>query len=474
MLVFAIIISVIFSIICIFGASKLVKESLVLSPVNENKEYFPTQQIIATPTKILLKDPENVEESNTENEVLEDKNTIPPEIISEMEVIEKQVVQERGIEYSDTITRVIFTQEQLIDRVVNDFLEDYTEENAYQDVVVLNAFGLIGPNFDIYNFYKDVLTEQIAGFYDEETKEMVIVQDLSFNGIERLTYAHEFTHALQDQEFGISQGLNYNDDSCKDDSERCAAIQALLEGDATLSELTWFSNYATPQDQEDILSFYETYKSPVLDNSPSFFEKDFLFPYESGYDFVLYLYEHGGWDEIEKAYLSVPVSTEQILHPERYPTDKPSPVDLPSIETLLGEGWDLMEQGVMGEWYTYLILAHGINPVTWVADSTGKIAAEGWGGDSYMVYHDIEDNKTSMVLKTEWESREDAEEFLDAFIIYADSRFGVPIESTSNFYSWESITQTNLFKIDNNFTTWILAPEKSLAVTILTEISNKE
>jgi len=42
-----------------------------------------------------------------------------------------------------------------------------------------------------------------------------------------------FTHVLQDQAYRLSEGLGLNDEACEADSEKCAATQALIEGDAT-------------------------------------------------------------------------------------------------------------------------------------------------------------------------------------------------------------------------------------------------
>ena len=54
------------------------------------------------------------------------------------------------------------------------------------------------------------------------------------------TYAHEYAHVLQDQVYDFEDGLQYTDESCEANSERCAGIQALIEGDAVLSEMQWF------------------------------------------------------------------------------------------------------------------------------------------------------------------------------------------------------------------------------------------
>jgi hypothetical protein len=302
---------------------------------------------------------------------------------------------------------------------------------------------------------------------------MVVVQKSEFSGLERLFFAHEYTHALQDQNFDVKNGLNYNEDSCEIDSERCAAIEALLEGDASLSELNWFMNHATSNDRTDIFSFYDDLENPVLDSSPAFIQKDFLFPYEAGYEFVQYLYDRGGWDAVDQAYADIPVSTEQILHPERYPNDKPIPVNIPDLSATLGESWVEIDQDVMGEWYTYLILAHGFNENTRLNEKDAADAAEGWGGDSYIVFYNSEDEETVMVLRSFWESSREADEFVDAFTEYANDRFGRPTENASDFISWEGDSGVHTFHADEVYTTWILAPDEVLAEMIWKVILNE-
>jgi hypothetical protein len=198
---------------------------------------------------------------------------------------------------------------------------------------------LLDKDFDLYNFYLDLYSEQIAGFYDQEIKEMFIVQDNDFAGPERLTYAHEYVHALQDQQYDIENGLRFNDDACESDSERCAAVQSLLEGDASLTEAHWLSNFATLEDQKDLADFYNELKSPVFDRAPAFMQEDFLFPYQQGQKFVEALFDLGGWEFVNQAYENPPVSTEQILHPEMYPDNSPVTVNLPDLVSFLDQAW---------------------------------------------------------------------------------------------------------------------------------------
>jgi len=398
---------------------------------------------------------------------------IDPQIATQMDRIQAQVIQERGLQPNGSFTRALLSEEQLHQRVLDDFLEDYTAEESQEDAIILSSIGLLEPGFDLYTFYIDLFSEQIAGFYDQETKEMVVVQGEVFGGPERLTYAHEYTHALQDQNYDIENGLNYNDDACELDSERCVGIQALLEGDASLSELNWFFNHATDQDKSDIFEFYDSYESPILDSAPVFISQDFLFPYEAGLEFVQYLYDRGGWEAVNQAYTNPPVSTEQILHPEDYPDDRPKPVTLPDFSTLLGAGWEQIDSDVMGEWYTYLILAQGREENARLKESKAEKAAEGWEGDAFVVYYQTEEEAPLMVLFTLWESPNQAKEFTSAFQDYASARFGTPTASENKYTIWESGEGTHALHLEGDQTAWILAPDGSIAESVWTAIQNQ-
>jgi hypothetical protein len=291
---------------------------------------------------------------------------------------------------------------------------------------------------------------------------MFVVQGSGFNGPEKLTYAHEFVHALQDIHYGTQTGLGCDDDAWEEDSERCAAYQALVEGDASFLELQWFSENATRTDLKEIQEFYNSYESPVFDLAPDFMREDFLFPYTSGQPFVEYLYEQDNWSAIDAAYQTPPVSTEQILHPEKYPDDKPILVDIPDLAPALGPGWRELDRGTMGEWSTYLILAHGLDPQAQIDPSTAQDASAGWGGDAYVVYYNDQEQATVLVLSSAWDSPQEAEEFSDSFTEYANARFGSPVNETSGLTTWESSSNFITFSQNGQNTTWISTPSQEI------------
>jgi hypothetical protein len=385
---------------------------------------------------------------------------------SEISLIQSQVVDERGLQPRYQVPVVLLSPTELRQNVVNDFLADYTDEETADDVYELSIIGLLDPAFNLRDLYINLLSEQIAGYYDNEMKEMFVVQGQGFEGPERLTYSHEFTHVLQDQNYDIKDGLNYNDDACEVDTERCAAIQALIEGDATLSEYTWYQYYATAQDQQQVVQYYNSLKSPVYDSAPVFLKDDFVFPYNQGLTFVQTIHDKGGWSAVDAVYKDPPVSTEQIMHPELYPSDTPIPVDLPDITSALGDSWHEVSRNQMGEWYTYLILARGVNQNARLDDTTAQSAAAGWGGDEYLVLHNNSQNTTAFVMKSVWDTTNDASEFSSALQRSLNARFSVNATQQGDTFIWEYSSGYSTLYVSGNTTIWIITPDATTAQTI--------
>ena len=390
---------------------------------------------------------------------------LPAAVARSMDEIQQQVIDLRSLQPSGNFYRDVLTPDQLRENVIRDFNQDNTPEDIRNEVLELSTLGLLEAGFDLGTFYTDLLSEQIAGYYDNETKEMYVVGE-QFGGMERLTYSHEYVHALQDQNYDIQYGLQYDTDPCKQDSERCAGVQALLEGDASLAQMNWFTQYATIQDYTDITEFYNNFQMPVYDSAPDYMKEDFMFPYDAGQKFVQHLYDQGGWEAVDAAYADVPVSTEQILHPERYPDDRPVPVELADFTPLLGDGWEEIDRGVMGEWYTYLILAKGIDASFRLNENTARAAAEGWGGDAYAAYYSEQSNETVFVLSYEWDTLSDADKFASALTHYGTLRFGQPATSGADQTAWDYTGGYSIFRQVGQTTQWVIAPSQAAAEAV--------
>lgn len=437
-----------------------------LWPLNFSTEAIESLTPVAEPGLPVEETEKPTPPSLAEVEPTDPAEPLPDEIVEIMQEIETQVSQLRGLTLGEGVPKVLMSPEALEEKVVNEFFADYTDEDARQDVLVLSLLGLMPADFDLKNFYNELYSEQIAGFYDSETREIFVIKGGTFGISEKMTYAHEFTHVLQDQTYGFDEGLNYNEESCEADSERCAAIQALIEGDASWTEILWFQTYATRSDIQDLLQVYEDYDSPIFNDAPPYIQADLLFPYEKGFSYVEYLYNQGGFDAVDAAYLEPPLSTEQILHPERYPWDQPQLVSLPNLAETLGEGWLLFDQNVMGEWYTYLILSQSYNETYRIPEDQAIKAAEGWGGDAYAFYLNEDTDEVIFILDMVWDSLMDADEFAVALGQYAGLRWDVAPQQVAGEQTWVGSDGTVVLMQDGDRTLWIIAPTAALAETV--------
>jgi hypothetical protein len=361
----------------------------------------------------------------------------------------------------------------LPDKVINDFFKDYTAADQAKDLRELSLVGLLNSNFDLHTFYINLYSEQIAGYYDPKTKTMYVVSDTSFNGPAKDTYAHEYTHVLQDQNYDLLNGLNDNPEYCKTHTEYCAGVDALIEGDAVNTETAWLMQYATAQDKQDITNFYSTYKSPVYDSAPAFMKEDFVFPYVQGAAFVQHLLSIGNEAEVDKAFKNPPVDTEQILHPELYPSDTPIDIPLPDFSTTLGSGWTEETRNVMGEWYIYLIFADGLDTRYQLTKATAQTAAAGWGGDTYLLYYNATSNQSAFIMRSQWDTMQDADQYWSALVDYSTARWGTPNQNQNFTVTWLGQSEGVItLKRNGNDILWLMTPDQASANAMIANVPN--
>ncbi len=384
-------------------------------------------------------------------------STLSPVVLQQMDTIQNQVMSYRGLKLKSPVIKDVLNHDQLVQKVKTDFLKNYTTTDAQRDSREYFAFGWLPANFDMIAFELAFQAEEIAGYYDNDTKQMYVVSDEGFKGFERWTYSHEFTHVLQDQNYDIKNGLKYSDAACKNQNERCAAVQALIEGDAVMSQNTWLNRFATNQDKLDIQNFYNNLQLPVTDAAPAYFKDDLSFPYQAGLEFLQSLYDRGGYAAIEAAFKNPPVDTHQILHPDDYPALKPVIVTLPDLTNTLGGTWKKIDSQTLGEWYTYLLLRDNLNSSAQLSTSAARNATSGWRGDSYAVYDNGTSDIPAVTLVTQWDSSADAQVFATAFTRYGNSRWGKST-SSNGVTTWQTTGAYASINLSGDKTTWIMAP----------------
>jgi hypothetical protein len=413
----------------------------------------PSPPVTPTTSPTAAPSPAAPTEAVSEPEVSAACAPIDAQTSATMRQIEGQVIRLRGLQPPAAAAIEFLTPEQLRERVEQDFLSDYTPEEARLDARTLALLGLIEPDLDLHRLYVDLLSEQVAGFYDSQDEQMLVVCGTGFGGLEIFTYAHEYVHALQDHAFDLESGLNFSEEACELDGERCFALRALIEGDASLLQEQWLRTYADQELLASLLTSLGSFDSPVLESAPEYIQAELTFPYLAGLAFTRSLYLEGDWAAVDAAFQDPPLSSEQILHPERYPRDEPIFLEPPSSLNALENGWKVTRQDVLGEWATQQIF------FKYLSEEAIQKGVGGWGGDLLFLLEQSANDPAALVLITQWDTVRDTHEFAAEFMNYAEARFGSPAERDLMEATWIFKDGTSHFLRQSNQTRWIIAPD---------------
>lgn len=351
-----------------------------------------------------------------------------PDLNAQMDRVEEATSILRGLEPTQAIPRAFLTRDELLAYLTETLDRDYPPERARDDAIFYHTFGWMNLDTDLRQLQLDVLGEQVAGFYDTDLKAMFVISaDDELDAMNQLLYAHEFTHVLQDQRFDL--GGRDMDEMAQVSPDEALAFTALVEGDAMLMTegyQTWLMR-SNPASMLGVLTEGLLVSTEALSAAPPIIQYELLFPYTYGRSFAYTLFSVGeGWRMVNQAYREPPVSTEQILHPERYVGgDQPVEVSADVLDGVLGADYRLVWDRTLGEYYLREHLR------IYVPTETAESAAAGWGGDRYRIYFNDETEDTVLVWRTVWDTPEDAAEFAAAYRGYGALRFadpGVPVD----------------------------------------------
>lgn len=279
-------------------------------------------------------------------------------------------------------------------------------QQAYQ------LFGLLPDTLDLRAFFIDLLTEQVAGYYDPATKVLYVVKDAPAD-MRDITIAHELVHALQDQHTRIDSVQ-----SLKGDNDRMVAMQAVIEGQATYEQIISMTggsdmDMRLPGGWDRVRDAIRSAPSsmPKFAASPLYIQETMLFPYLSGAEFIRQFKRRRSGQAPFSPFAS---STEQVLHPEKYLDSIP---DVPTRVTLAApRGASLVHEDNLGEFETRLFVYQHLKD-----EGTAVAASMGWDGDRFQVVNTSAGAALGWV--TVWDSPVDAAEFRDVMQRLLERRY---------------------------------------------------
>jgi hypothetical protein len=277
------------------------------------------------------------------------------------------VSKDTGLLIQHTVKRKLITRPEINKYLTEKFAEDAGAKRLQRDEIVLKKFGLLDQDFHLQPFLISLLTEQVAGFYDNKTKTVNLLDWIEPDAQEPVL-AHELTHALQDQKVDLTKwSVVGSDDIAKNveqdnqhiqNDEGDTARDAVAEGQAMVVFLDYSlrdtgKTLAESPELADKMkeSVSDPSGSPILARAPLLLQQSLLFPYSEGLGFEDAVLLKGGKDAAFAGVLaSPPTSTFEIMHPAAYMRHAPVPVlRLPDIHPLIDAEYTPYDVGVMGE-----------------------------------------------------------------------------------------------------------------------------
>jgi len=358
--------------------------------------------------------------------------------------IAKEIEQIRGLTFKRPV-RVESQSMESFGQYVSRELDQAVPENIRSHFgIIVRALGLYrGPPIeDFASMMTTVLTSQVGAYYDPEKQTFFVVMGGMSELMQGVMYSHELYHAMQDQYFNLTTYMRAGRERGvhTDNSDADLARNAVVEGEATYVMSLWMMQkmmHKTPpreamaqivsmQSNMTVEQLREALKQPrvaemvgsdlqgavdAAGEIPTFIMDSMMGVYLKGLSFVFAVHEQG-LPAVEKLYGEYPPqSTEQILHPEKWlAREAPTAFAWPKFDQVKAlRGWELLDQDVMGEFQWRIIFKEQGQA------ALAEAASAGWGGDRYAVFKRKDSGATLLLLRTRWDSEQEAQEFADAY-----------------------------------------------------------
>ena len=289
--------------------------------------------------------------------------------------------------------------------------EEVKPEEIRAEEVILKKIGLVPQDFKLAQTMVDLLTEQAAAFYDYRKKKLFLLEGGDPAG-QSMVVVHELAHALADQHFDLGKFIRKgkNDDSS-------LARMAVMEGQATwlMMESTTRRAGTSLKDMPPALLDMANSSSdamasqfPVLAGAPLYIRASLLFPYAEGLRFNHIVVQKQGQAGFTKVFRDPPVSSQQILHPERYLSGvQPVEVELPKLPDQ--RHWRPLTGGALGEF------DHSVLVEQYMGKARALEIAPHLRGASAAVLEHKRDKRAILLYSSEWDSPESARRMFDAY-----------------------------------------------------------
>ncbi len=318
-----------------------------------------------------------------------------------------------GLKFKHDVPYALITKDQLHLYLEKRLRETMKPDDARAEELTLKMLGLVPANFDLRKNTLDLLTEQAAAFYDYNQKKLFVLEGSGGNDEERIALVHELAHALADQHFHLAKYIREGMRS--DDS--ATARQAVMEGQATWLMAAYISleGGGKPEVPEGILQLMKqsiqgsaAQQYPVFSQAPLYIRESLVFPYGEGLTFQDAVFRKMGKEAFSEVFLRPPLSSGQILHPERYLGHGgvviPKPPPLPESHE-----FRKLADGTLGELDFRVLLSQ------YTTAAEGEALAAHLAGGSYELFEHKRETFPVLGVASTWDSPESARNYFEQY-----------------------------------------------------------
>lgn len=376
--------------------------------------------------------------------------------------------KDTALEIKHSVKRRLTSREEVVAYLKKSMAEDKDVQRLRRTEFVLKKFGLLPKDFDLQTFLVGLLEEQVAGYYDAKTKTVNLL-DWVVPDLQRPVLAHELTHALQDQSFGLDKWLRKGDEDLDrkrtltpDDftkDEDSEARQAVVEGQAMVVLLDYMlaPMHRTVADSPEIVDSLSAdmanggADSVQYRNAPIFLKESLTFPYRYGLEFEAeVLRARGKQAAFASTFQNPPRTSREIMEPQTYLAGEHlAPLPLPDFKKIFKD-YERFDVGAIGEFDVYMLAEQ------YASEKDARRIYPNWrGGWYYSVKPKGNPAGTlGLIFVSRWANPKAAAQFAALYARGIQQRYksaGAPLESglPSDLKTLQSLSGSHTWKTDD-------------------------
>jgi hypothetical protein len=321
--------------------------------------------------------------------------------------------------------------------------QEYAQRFARAELT-MKKFGLLPRDFDLRDFLVKANGQQVAGFYDDETKVISLLNWIPLEQQQPIL-AHELTHALQDQNYdlknwakaGMHRAGKPSQQFQLDDEESASARHAVAEGQAMV---VYYDYLLAPmgrtlKDTPGIVASMEdpavtaAIDTPIMHNAPTVLRESGTFPYRDGLIFEAALLERSGKQlAFTGALAHPPRNTHEILQPDTYLNgENLAPVHVPDLRPIVSGKYELYDSGGFGELDVRALLKQ------YGEKRAAADLSPAWRGGAYVAFRKADANvipgtagspaDVAIIYISRWRTPEAAQKFAKLYAAAVSKRY---------------------------------------------------